>query len=87
MLILTRRIGEKLVIGEGTFFTVLAIKGNHVRLGIEAPDDVSVHREEIFLKIKAEQQAINVQGPMDINMVDTFRAHQKTTITARQLAY
>lgn len=87
MLILTRRIGEKLVIGEGTFFTVLGIKGNHVRLGVEAPADVPIHREEIFLKVKAEQQAIKAQGRMDINMVDTFRAHQKTTITTRQLTY
>lgn len=86
MLILTRRIGEKLVVGESTYFTVLGIKGNQVRLGIEAPADVPVHREEIFLKIKEEQQAIKAQGRMGINLVDTFRAHQKTTITMRQLA-
>lgn len=85
MLILTRRIGEKLVVGESTFFTVLGIKGNQVRLGINAPADVTVHREEIFLKVKAEQQAVKAQGRLDINLADTFRAHQKTTITMRQL--
>lgn len=55
MLILTRRIGETVVIGEESRFTVLGVKGNQVRLGIAAPLDVSVHREEIFLKIKSEQ--------------------------------
>ena len=87
MLILTRRIGEKLVVGEGVFFTVLGIKGNHVRLGIEAPADVSIHREEIFLKVKAEQQELKAQGKREITMVDTFRAHQKTTIIMPQLTH
>ena len=86
MLILTRKIGEKLVIGEGIFFTVLGIKGNQVRIGIEAPADVPVHREEIFLKVKAEQQALKTQGRRNINLVDTFLSHQKTTITTRQLS-
>ena len=51
MLILTRRISETLVIGDDVTITVLAIKGNQVRLGIEAPDNVAVHREEIYKKI------------------------------------
>ena len=59
MLILTRRIGETVVIGEESCFTVLGVKGNQVRLGITAPLDVSVHREEIFLKIKSEQDTKN----------------------------
>lgn len=54
MLILTRRIGEALVIGDDVNITVLGIKGNQVRLGINAPQDVSVHREEIYLRIKGE---------------------------------
>lgn len=57
MLILTRRIGEKLVIGEEVYLSVIGIKGNQVQLGIEAPKEVSVHREEIFLKVKAAQSA------------------------------
>jgi carbon storage regulator len=48
MLILARRIGERLVIGNDIFITILDIKGNQVRIGIEAPKDISVHREEIY---------------------------------------
>ena len=59
MLILTRRIGEALVVGEDIRFTVLGVKGNQVRIGIAAPKDVSVHREEIFLKILDEQDVTN----------------------------
>ena len=51
MLILTRRITESLIVGEDVFITVLGIKGNQVRLGIEAPKSVSVHREEIYRRI------------------------------------
>jgi carbon storage regulator len=59
MLILTRRIGEKLVIGENVIVTVLAAKGSQIRIGIEAPRDVAVHREEIFQRILAERKALN----------------------------
>ncbi|MEJ5207354.1 MAG: carbon storage regulator CsrA [Lysobacteraceae bacterium] len=58
MLILTRRVGETLMIGEQVTVTVLGVKGNQVRVGISAPKDVSVHREEIFqriLRVDAEQ--------------------------------
>ena len=48
MLILTRRVGEKLVIGENVTITVLGVKGNQIRIGIDAPPEVQVHREEIF---------------------------------------
>ena len=54
MLILTRRVGETVMIGGEVTVTVLGIKGNQVRLGINAPKDVAVHREEIFERIKAE---------------------------------
>ena len=56
MLILTRRVGETLIIGDDVNITVLGIKGNQVRLGINAPKDVSVHREEIYQRIQQEKQ-------------------------------
>ena len=55
MLILTRRVGETLRIGDDVSITVLGVKGNQVRVGINAPKDVSVHREEIYARIQNEK--------------------------------
>ena len=55
MLILTRRAGETVMIGSDVTITVLGVKGNQVRIGINAPKDVAVHREEIYERIKAEE--------------------------------
>ena len=55
MLILTRRIGETLMIGDEVTVTVLGVKGNQVRLGVNAPKHVAVHREEIYSQIQAEK--------------------------------
>lgn len=54
MLILTRRVGESLMIGDEINVTVLSIRGNQVRIGVNAPKDVSVHREEIYERIRTE---------------------------------
>jgi carbon storage regulator len=54
MLILTRRVGESLMIGDQVNVTVLGIKGNQVRIGVNAPKDVAVHREEIYQRIQQE---------------------------------
>ena len=56
MLILTRRVGEALMIGENTKIVVLGVKGSQIRLGINAPKDIMVHREEIFDKIQEEKR-------------------------------
>jgi carbon storage regulator len=55
MLILTRRVGETLMIGDEVSVTVLGVKGNQVRIGVSAPKDVTVHREEIYERIQQEK--------------------------------
>lgn len=62
MLILTRRVGETLMIGDDVKVTVLASKGNQVRIGIDAPRDVDVHREEIYNRIHNDDTASNVES-------------------------
>lgn len=57
MLILTRRVGETVIVGSDVMVTVLGVKGNQVRIGVNAPTDVSVHREEIYQKIHEETSA------------------------------
>jgi len=65
MLILTRRVGESVVIGEDVTVTVLGVKGNQVRIGINAPKTVAVHREEIFERIKSGRTAGEGAGTAD----------------------
>ncbi|HEY0961356.1 MAG: carbon storage regulator CsrA [Gammaproteobacteria bacterium] len=56
MLILTRRVGETLMVGDDVTVTVLGVKGNQVRIGVNAPKDVAVHREEIYERIRKETE-------------------------------
>lgn len=70
MLILTRRIGETLMIGDEVKITVLGVKGNQVRLGTTAPRDVAVHREEIYEKVQNEKDDV---------MPESYRKEKKST--------
>ena len=65
MLILTRRVGETLMIGDDVTVTVLGVKGNQVRIGINAPKEISVHREEIYDRIKREQEGSENTQPVE----------------------
>jgi len=71
MLILTRRVGETVMIGNEVTVTVLGVKGNQVRIGVNAPKDVAVHREEIYERIKREEDGEGKSSPGTLpNLVD-----------------
>lgn len=85
MLILTRRVGETLMIGDEVSVTVLGVKGNQVRLGVNAPKDIAVHREEIYQRILHERTGHERTGHermgYDNHPVD-FAAHDRMVKTA-----
>ena len=64
MLILTRRIGETLMVGDDVTITVLGVKGNQVRIGVNAPKDVAVHREEIYERIQSEKAGNDTENEL-----------------------
>jgi len=72
MLILTRRVGETVMIGNDVTVTVLGVKGNQVRIGVNAPRDVAVHREEIFERIKREEAGEAPRPPRTGNGEGSF---------------
>lgn len=79
MLILTRKIGEKIVIGEmdNIFITLLDVRGTQVRFGIEAPQNMPIHREEVYKQVLANQADMNQKTNANNSLMDAFRAHQK----------
>lgn len=60
MLILTRRVGETVIVGDDVTVTIVGVKGNQIRIGISAPKDVSIHREEIYERIRREQHPLHL---------------------------
>lgn len=70
MLILTRRVGETLMIGDEVTVTVLGVKGNQVRIGVNAPKSVSVHREEIYERIRKEREEGSGAAAADASTAD-----------------
>ena len=65
MLILTRRVGETLMIGDDVTITVLGVKGNQVRIGVNAPKEVAVHREEIYQRIQKEKTGDDIDSDFE----------------------
>lgn len=73
MLILTRKTGEAIAVGDGIKIRVLEIKGGQVKIGIEAPSDITVHREEIYLRILEENKRAAMETPVDLSsLVSAF---------------
>ncbi|MFA6552815.1 MAG: carbon storage regulator CsrA [Patescibacteria group bacterium] len=85
MLILTRKLGESITIGDRIRVAVLGIRGRQVRLGIEAPDDVVVHREEIYIKIQEENRKASKTGQGDLaETVDLIRGKIRPDTSGQQ---
>lgn len=81
MLILTRPINESVIIGDEVKVTVLGVKGNQVRLGIDAPKNVSVHREEIYQRIKLEQECKNDE--QSVSEITNGAGEDKTEVVTK----
>jgi carbon storage regulator len=79
MLVLTRKVGESITIGAHIRVTVIALKGNQVKLGIEAPADTKVHREEIYARIIEENQKAAAASHQDLSSMRDLWRRRSTT--------
>lgn len=84
MLILTRKLGESIMVGEYIKVKVVGIKGNQVKLGIEAPPGTMVYREEIYAQIKEENQSAAATRYQDVSVIREFWNKWKCTETRRE---
>ncbi|HIJ78456.1 MAG: carbon storage regulator CsrA [Desulfobulbaceae bacterium] len=79
MLILARKIGEAIAIGDDTIIRVLEIKGGQVKIGVEAPAEIAVHREEIYLKILEENKRAAHEAPADLSALTSALTENRQT--------
>ena len=77
MLVLTRKAGESLILSHGIKITIIDVKGRQVRIGIEAPSDVTVHREELWERISAENRTAAALSPLTLTSVKELLKHQQ----------
>lgn len=67
MLVLTRKVGQNIVVGDGIRISVIDVRGRQVRIGVEAPEDMPIHREEVFLRIQSENLEAAAARPDDLS--------------------
>ena len=72
MLILTRKLGESIIIGENVQLSVVEINKNNIKIGINAPKDVTIYREEVFEKIKEENEMASISGIIDFTDISKY---------------
>jgi carbon storage regulator len=84
MLILTRKLGESIAIDDNIRITVVALKGNQVKLGIDAPADTTIYREELYTKIMEENQKAATTAPADFSTLDSWWQQWQKSETRRR---
>ena len=84
MLVLTRKLGESIAIDDRIRITVVALKGNQVKLGIEAPPETKIYRGEIYAKIMEENQRAATTGPQDFSALQAWWQQWQTSETGRK---